>query len=81
VLAGVRAGAEVVIESGNLPVRVLRLAEPHVGLLSESLRLAKAHAFTATLDGDFAKDIEATIESHHEPLNPPAWDQSSIPAQ
>jgi antitoxin (DNA-binding transcriptional repressor) of toxin-antitoxin stability system len=70
----VRAGAEVVIESGNLPVAVIRPAEAHVRLLSESLRLAKEHASAATLDGDFAKDVEAAIESHREPMNPPAWD-------
>lgn len=74
VLARVRAGAEVVIESGKLPVAVIRPAEPHVRLLSESLRLAKEHASTATLDGDFARDLEAAIDSHREPLNPPAWD-------
>jgi len=74
VLARVRAGAEVVIESGKLPVAVLRPAAPHLRLLSESLRLAKEHASTATLDGDFAKDVEAAIQSHREPLNPPAWD-------
>jgi len=74
VLARVRAGAEVVIESGTLPVAVVRPAEPHVRLLSESLRLAKEHASTATLDGDFAKDVEAAVESHREPLTPPTWD-------
>jgi len=73
-LARVRAGAEVVIESDKLPVAVVRPAEPHVRLLSESLRLAKAHASRATLDKDFARDLEAAIESHREPLNPPAWD-------
>jgi prevent-host-death family protein len=73
-LARVRAGAEVVIESGKLPVAVVRPAEPYVRLLSESLRLAKEHASTATLDGNFAKDVEAAIESHREPLSPPAWD-------
>jgi prevent-host-death family protein len=72
----VRAGSEVVIESeaGKLPVAVVRPAEPHVRLLSESLRLAKEHASTATLDGDFARDLEAAVNSHREPLNPPAWD-------
>ena len=76
VLARVRAGAEVVIESesGKLPVATVRPAEPHVRLLSESLRLAKEHASTATLDPDFAHDLEAAINSHREPLNPPAWD-------
>jgi antitoxin (DNA-binding transcriptional repressor) of toxin-antitoxin stability system len=74
VLARVREGVEIVIESGKLPVAVLRPAEPHVRLLSESLRLAKEHASTATLDGDFARDLEAAINSHREPLKPPAWD-------
>ncbi len=53
---------------------MVRHAEPHVRLLSESLRLAKEHASTATLDGDFARDVEEAINSHCEPLNPPAWD-------
>ncbi len=70
VMARVRAGAEVVIESGKIPVAVVRPAEPRVRLLSESLRLAKERASTATLDGDFAKDVEAAIASHREPVNP-----------
>ena len=73
-LARVRAGAEVVIERDSRPVAVVRTAEPQVRLLSESLRLAKEHRSTATLDGDFARDLEAVINSHREPLNPPAWD-------
>lgn len=74
VLERVRAGAEVVIERGKLPVAVVRPAESHVRLLSESLRLAQEHASTVTLDRDFARDLEAVINSHREPLNPPAWD-------
>jgi hypothetical protein len=27
-----------------------------------------------TLDGDFGRDLEEIINSHREPLNPPAWD-------
>jgi antitoxin (DNA-binding transcriptional repressor) of toxin-antitoxin stability system len=73
-LERVRAGAEVVIESDKLPIAVVRPAEPHVRLLSESLRLAREHASTATLDADFARDVEAAIASHREPLNPPAWE-------
>lgn len=70
----VRAGAEIVIEHDARPVAVVRPAEPHVRRLSESLRLAREHGSTATLDPDFAKDVEAAVESHREPLNPPAWD-------
>jgi prevent-host-death family protein len=70
----VRAGAEIVIEHDARPVAVVRPAESHVRLLSESLRLAREHGSTATLDADFAKDVEAAIESHRDPLSPPAWD-------
>jgi prevent-host-death family protein len=72
VLARVRAGVEIVIGDEARPVAVVRAAEPHVRLLSESLRLAKEHASTATLDADFARDLEVAINSHREPLNPPA---------
>ncbi len=73
-MARVRAGAEVVIEQDARPVAVLRPAEPHVRLLSESLRLAREHGSTVTLDEDFERDLEEIINSHREPLNPPAWD-------
>jgi len=73
-LARVRSGAEVIIEDNTRPVAVMRPVEPHVRLLSESLRLAREHGSTATLDADFAKDVEAAVESHREPLNPPVWD-------
>ncbi len=73
-MSRVRAGAEVVIEKDARPVAVVTSAEPTVRLLSESLRLARLRASTATLDGGFAKDVEEAIESHREPLNPPAWD-------
>ena len=73
-MARVRSGTEVVIENDSRPVAVVRPAEPPVRLLSESLRLAREHRSTATLDGDFARDVTAAIESHREPLNPPVWD-------
>ena len=70
----VRAGAEVIIESGSQPIAVVRPPEPHVRLLSESLRMAKERGSTATLDGEFGKDLEDIINSHRAPLNPPEWD-------
>jgi len=74
-LAHVRAGGEVVIESDSRPVAVLRSAETNPGrLLSESIALAEAHGSTTTLDGNFARDLEAVVKSHREPLNSPAWD-------
>jgi prevent-host-death family protein len=73
-LLRVRAGAEVVIKNGMQPVAVVRPAEPPVRRLSESLRLAREHGSTATLDENFAEHVEAAIETHREPLKPPAWD-------
>lgn len=73
-LARVRAGTEVVIERDARPVAIVHPAEPSVRLLSESLRLAREHGSTVTLDEDFARDLEEVINSHGEPLNPPAWD-------
>jgi prevent-host-death family protein len=73
-MASVRSGAEVIIEENARPVAVLQAAEPSVRLLSESLRLARERASTATLDEGFSKDLEAAVESHREPLDPPAWD-------
>jgi len=74
-LARVRAGAEVVIESETRPVAVVRAAENSPGrLLSESIALAKAHGSTVTLDSEFGRDLEEIINSHREALNPPAWD-------
>ena len=73
VLARVRAGAEVVIESGNLPVAVIHPPAPARGTISECIALLPEDS-TALMDADFAKDVEAAIESHREPLEPPAWD-------
>lgn len=72
-LAHVRAGAEVVIEHDARPVAVLHAAEPVRRTISECIALLPEDS-TATIDADFAKDVEAAVESHREPLNPPAWD-------
>jgi antitoxin (DNA-binding transcriptional repressor) of toxin-antitoxin stability system len=73
VLARVRAGAEVVIESGELPVAVIHAPAPPRRTISECIALLPEDS-TAVIDADFAKDVEAAIESHREPLEPPKWD-------
>ena len=77
-LARVSAGAEVVIESGKLPVAVIHAPIPPRRSISECTALL-AEDSTATIDADFARDVEAAFESHREPLEPPSWDQSAIP--
>lgn len=73
-LARVRAGAEIVIERDAEAVAVIRPAEPHVRLLSESLRLARERGSKSTLDGGFGRDLENVVNSHREALTPPVWD-------
>jgi hypothetical protein len=72
-MAHVRLGAEIVIEFETRAVAIVRPAVPAGPgrLLSESLRLAKEHGSTVTLDGDFARDLEAVVNSHPEPLENP----------
>lgn len=41
--------------------------------ISECLALLPKDS-NAVVDSSFAKDVEAAIESHREPLEPPAWD-------
>ena len=53
----VRAGGEVVIDRDASAVAIVRPAIPTPRRLSDSLKLAKAHASTVTLDGDFGRDL------------------------
>ena len=75
VLARVRAGAEIVIDGHEPVVISMRPVKREPGrLLSESIVLAEMHGSTVTLDGEFGRDLEDVINSHREPLKPPAWD-------
>jgi hypothetical protein len=69
----VRAGSEIVIESGALPVAVIHAPVPPRRSISECIALLPEES-PAVMDADFAKDVEAAIESHREPLEPSAWD-------
>lgn len=73
-LARAYRGEEIVIERGTTGAVVLhKAAERPVRRLSESLRMAREHGSTVTLDGNFARDLEAVINSHPESLENP-WD-------
>ncbi|MGA2373044.1 MAG: hypothetical protein ACLPPV_17335 [Candidatus Korobacteraceae bacterium] len=79
VLARVRAGAEVVIESegGKCPVAVIHLPVPPRRTISECIALAKKHedetGESPVLDPDFAADVDEIIRNR-KPWTPPAWD-------
>jgi antitoxin (DNA-binding transcriptional repressor) of toxin-antitoxin stability system len=72
ILKRVETGSEVVIERDSQPVAVIRPAAPVLRKISECIALMRADS-TATIDADFAKDVEAAIVAHHEPLAPPVW--------
>ena len=72
-LEKVRQGLEVVVEQDHQAVAVLRPMLPPRRKISEVLARMPKNS-TATMDADFARDVEAGIEGHREPLEPPAWD-------
>jgi prevent-host-death family protein len=76
-LARVRAGAEIVIESSSRPSAVLRAIEPPRRSISECIALAAKHeeetGESPVLDPEFAADVEEVIRDRR-PWNPPAWE-------
>lgn len=76
-MARVRAGAEVVIESEKEPVVMLRPLAARGRLLSESIAMAEAHArelgYEPTMDADFAADVKEIIDNR-KPRNVSEWD-------
>ena len=78
-MARVRLGAEVIIESEARAVAVLRPAESDFRprLLSESIALAKRHAAESgtepRMDPEFAADLEGII-ANRKLWNPPSWE-------
>lgn len=73
VLDKVLAGIEVVVERDQRAVAVLRASEPPRRRVSEVLALIAEHS-TGRMDEDFARDVQAAIDSHREGLEPPQWD-------
>jgi len=73
ILKRVESGGEVVIERDAQPVAVIRPAEPVRRKISECIALMPIDS-TATIDADFARDVEAAIDAHREPLEPSGWD-------
>jgi len=73
ILKRVETGGEVIVERDAQPVAVIRAAEPVRRKISECIALMPADS-TATIDPEFAKDVEAAIDAHREPLEPPAWE-------
>jgi hypothetical protein len=73
VLEKVRQGVGVVVEQDRQPIAILRASDPPSRRVAEVLALIPRDS-TAIMDGDFARDVQAAIDSHREPLEPLAWD-------
>ena len=73
ILQRAQTGTEIVIERDAQSVAVLRGVTPVRRRMSECIALLSDDS-SATIDPDFAKDVEAAIADHREPLKPPAWD-------
>jgi len=78
VLARVQEGVEVIVEQDHRPVAVIKTPQGPGRKISDCIALAKAYeeklGYAPTPDADFAKDVEAAIDAHREPLIPPSWD-------
>jgi antitoxin (DNA-binding transcriptional repressor) of toxin-antitoxin stability system len=76
-LARVRVGAEVIIDSGNRPTAIVHAAEPVRRTISDCIAIAKAQeeetGEAAVLDAEFAQDVEQILRNR-KPWNPPAWE-------
>ncbi|MGB7759900.1 MAG: hypothetical protein WBL61_08730 [Bryobacteraceae bacterium] len=78
VLAQVQEGIEVIVEQDHRPVALIKTPQGPGRKLSECIALAKAYeaklGYAPLPDADFAGDVQAAIDAHCEPLNPPSWD-------
>jgi antitoxin (DNA-binding transcriptional repressor) of toxin-antitoxin stability system len=61
VLEKVRQGTEVIVEQGDRPVAIIKPVKGPGRPIDECIALAKAHESGATLDEDFAEDLEEII--------------------
>jgi antitoxin (DNA-binding transcriptional repressor) of toxin-antitoxin stability system len=73
VLEKVREGTEVVVEQDNRPVAVIKTVKGPGRPIDECIAIAKARGSGATLDEEFAKDLEGII-ARRQPLDTTAWD-------
>ena len=73
VLEKLRHGAEVVVEQDHRAVAVIRPVNGPGRSLDECIALAKAHGSGATLDEEYAKDLEEIIACR-QPVDTSLWD-------
>jgi antitoxin (DNA-binding transcriptional repressor) of toxin-antitoxin stability system len=73
VLEKVSQGAEVVVERGSRTLAVITPVKGPGRPIDECIALAEAHGSGATLDEDFAPDLQQII-ANRQPLDTSAWE-------
>jgi antitoxin (DNA-binding transcriptional repressor) of toxin-antitoxin stability system len=73
VMEKVRQGAEVVVEQGYRTVAIIKPVKGPGRPIDKCIAIAKAHSSGATMDEDFAKDLDEIIASR-QPIDTSAWD-------
>jgi antitoxin (DNA-binding transcriptional repressor) of toxin-antitoxin stability system len=85
VLAQVQEGVEVIVEQRHRPVAVIKTPQGPGRKIAECIALAKAYeeklGCAPAPDADFAKDVQAAIDAHREPFDPPAWGRTEDSAE
>ena len=73
----VRAGMEIVIESGDHPAAILRSADPPRRSISDSIARAEAYSrelgYEPVMEAEFAADMEEIIRNRR-PADRSSWD-------
>jgi antitoxin (DNA-binding transcriptional repressor) of toxin-antitoxin stability system len=73
VLEKVRQGAEVVVEQGYRTVAIIKPIAGPGRPLDQCVAIAKARGSGATVDAEFAQDLEQIV-AERKPLDTSAWD-------
>jgi len=73
VIEKVRQGVEVVVEQDHRPVAIIRTPQRPGRPIDECIAIARAHSSGATLDDDFARDLEE-VTAYSRPLDASVWD-------
>jgi antitoxin (DNA-binding transcriptional repressor) of toxin-antitoxin stability system len=72
VLEKARNGMEVVVAEDHRPVVVIQASPMKGRMISEVIAALEASGANATVDEDFARDVEEAVNLYREPWNPPS---------
>ncbi len=68
-----QTGTEIIIERNAQPIAILRAVIPEPRKISECIAMLPEDS-SATIDPDFARDVDAAINAHRDPFEPSAWE-------